>query len=86
MDPEVLAEALTMAGFEVEEIEDRRTSQRRCPGKSDKRTPSQRRSIESLSGRYGAESTLNIVCGAPNVQKDLMYLLPLLAPTYQRLI
>jgi len=25
MDPEVLAEALTMAGFEVEEIEDRRT-------------------------------------------------------------
>jgi len=73
MDPEVLAEALTMAGFEVEEIEDRRTwANGVVLGKVTSCEPHPNADrLRVCQVDTGAESTLNIVCGAANVQKDL---------------
>ncbi len=65
MDPEVLAEALTMAGFEVEEIEDRWTwADGVVLGKvtSCKPHPNADR-LRVCQVDMGLESTLNIVCG-----------------------
>lgn len=70
MKPEALAEALTMAGFEVEAIEDRRTWANgvvvgkvlSCAGhpNADK--------LKVCQVDVGTGEPLNIVCGAPNVQ------------------
>ncbi|NES99159.1 MAG: phenylalanine--tRNA ligase subunit beta [Sphaerospermopsis sp. SIO1G2] len=71
--PEELAETLTMAGFEVEDIEDRRTwangvvigkvLQREQHPNADK--------LSVCTVDVGAEETLNIVCGASNVRADI---------------
>lgn len=73
MDPEVLAEALTMAGFEVEEIEDRRTwADGVVLGKVTNCEPHPNADrLRVCQVDTGAESTLNIVCGAANVQTGL---------------
>jgi len=73
MEPEVLAEALTLAGFEVEEIEDRRTwADGVVLGKviSCESHPNADR-LKVCQVDAGAESPLNIVCGAANVQAGL---------------
>ncbi|MBD2103540.1 phenylalanine--tRNA ligase subunit beta [Leptolyngbya sp. FACHB-261] len=73
LSPEALAHALTMAGFEVEEIEDRRTwakgvvvghvlSREQHPN-ADK--------LSVCQVDIGAEKPLNIVCGAANVAAGL---------------
>ncbi|TAE61616.1 MAG: phenylalanine--tRNA ligase subunit beta [Nostocales cyanobacterium] len=71
--PEELAETLTMAGFEVEDIEDRRTwadgvvigkvLQREQHPNADK--------LSVCTVDVGGEETLNIVCGASNVRADI---------------
>lgn len=71
--PEELAHTLTMAGFEVEDIEDRRTwadgvvigkvLQREQHPNADK--------LSVCTVDVGAEETLNIVCGASNVRADI---------------
>lgn len=71
--PEELAHTLTMAGFEVEDIEDRRTwadgvvigkvLQREQHPNADK--------LSVCTVDVGAEETLNIVCGAANVRADI---------------
>lgn len=73
LTPEELAETLTMAGFEVEDIEDRRTwadgvvigkvLQREQHPNADK--------LSVCTVDIGAAETLNIVCGAANVRGDI---------------
>ena len=73
LSPEELAEALTMAGFEVEHIEDRRTwaagvvvglvLERQPHPNADK--------LSVCQVDIGAEETLNIVCGADNVRANI---------------
>lgn len=73
LTPEELAHTLTMAGFEVEDIEDRRTwadgvvigkvLQREQHPNADK--------LSVCTVDVGAEETLNIVCGASNVRVDI---------------
>lgn len=73
LTPEELAHTLTMAGFEVEDIEDRRTwadgvvigkvLQREQHPNADK--------LSVCTVDVGAEETLNIVCGASNVRADI---------------
>ncbi len=73
MDPEALAEALTMAGFEVEGIEDRRTwAEGVVVGKvlSCEPHPNADR-LRVCQVEVGQGNPLNIVCGAPNVQAGL---------------
>jgi len=83
MDPEVLAEALTMAGFEVEEIGGSPDlGQRRCPGKSDKlRTHPNADRLRVCQVDTGANFEHCLWCS--QCSKDLYVPLPLLAPTYQ---
>jgi phenylalanyl-tRNA synthetase beta chain len=73
MTPETLAEKLTMAGFEVEEIEDRRTwAAGVVVGKVLDRQPhpnADRLSVCTVD--IGAESPSQIVCGAANVRADI---------------
>lgn len=74
LSPEALAETLTMAGFEVEDIEDRRTwADGVVVGKVLSRE--QHPNADKLSVcqvDVGAESgPLNIVCGAANVRADI---------------
>lgn len=73
MTPEALAEKLTMAGFEVEEIEDRRTwADGVVVGKV--LTREQHPNADRLSlctVDIGAESPSQIVCGAANVRADI---------------
>ncbi|MCU0550252.1 MAG: phenylalanine--tRNA ligase subunit beta [Leptolyngbya sp. Prado105] len=73
MTPEVLAEKLTMAGFEVEDIEDRRTwADGVVVGKV--LTREQHPNADRLSlctVDIGAESPSQIVCGAANVRADI---------------
>jgi len=73
MDPEVLAEALTMAGFEVEDIEDRRTwASGVVLGKVITCEPHPHADrLRVCQVDTGIESPLTIVCGAPNVQAGL---------------
>ncbi|MFQ4145129.1 phenylalanine--tRNA ligase subunit beta [Chlorogloeopsis sp. ULAP02] len=73
LSPEDLAETLTMAGFEVEDIEDRRTwadgvvvgrvLERQSHPNADK--------LSVCQVDVGTGETLNIVCGAPNVRADI---------------
>ncbi|MCZ2202467.1 phenylalanine--tRNA ligase subunit beta [Cylindrospermopsis raciborskii] len=73
LTPEELAHTLTMAGFEVEGIEDRRTwADGVVIGKVIKRE--QHPNADKLSVctvDIGGEETLNIVCGASNVCADI---------------
>ena len=71
--PEELAETLTMAGFEVEEIEDRRTwANGVVIGKVLERQPHPNADKLSVCQvDIGADEILNIVCGAANVKADI---------------
>ncbi|MCT7971926.1 phenylalanine--tRNA ligase subunit beta [Laspinema olomoucense] len=73
MSPEELAHTLTMAGFEVEDIEDRRSwANGVVLGKIIERE--QHPNADKLSVckvNIGGESPLNIVCGAPNAKADI---------------
>lgn len=73
MTPEALADALTMAGFEVEDIEDRRTwADGVVIGKVLSREPHP--NAEKLSVcqvDIGADQPSTIVCGAANVRADI---------------
>ena len=73
LTPQELAETLTMAGFEVEDIEDRRTwAEGVVVGKVLQREPhpnADRLSVTQVD--IGKESPLNIVCGAANVRAGI---------------
>ncbi|KAB8314554.1 phenylalanine--tRNA ligase subunit beta [Tolypothrix campylonemoides VB511288] len=73
VSPEELAETLTLAGFEVEDIEDRRTwAAGVVVGKVLERQPhpnADKLSVCQVDIATG--ETLNIVCGASNVRADL---------------
>ncbi|MBE9201402.1 MULTISPECIES: phenylalanine--tRNA ligase subunit beta [unclassified Nodularia (in: cyanobacteria)] len=73
LSPEELAETLTMAGFEVEEIEDRNTwANGVVVGKVLERQPHPNADKLSVCQvDIGASETLNIVCGASNVKADI---------------
>jgi phenylalanyl-tRNA synthetase beta chain len=73
MSPEELAEALTMAGFEVEEIEDRRTwAAGVVVGKVLTREPHPNADKLSVcTVDIGGEQPSTIVCGAANVRADI---------------
>ncbi|WP_016949078.1 phenylalanine--tRNA ligase subunit beta [Anabaena sp. PCC 7108] len=73
LTPEELAETLTMAGFEVEDIEDRRTwANGVVVGKVLERQPHPNADKLSVcTVDIGADETLNIVCGAANVCADI---------------
>ncbi|WP_066424499.1 phenylalanine--tRNA ligase subunit beta [Anabaena sp. 4-3] len=73
LSPEELAHTLTMAGFEVEDIEDRRTwANGVVVGKVLERQPHPNADKLSVCQvDIGASETLNIVCGAPNVRADI---------------
>jgi phenylalanyl-tRNA synthetase beta chain len=70
---EELAETLTMAGFEVEHIEDRRTwANGVVVGRVLERQPHPNADKLSVCQvDIGADETLNIVCGASNVRADI---------------
>lgn len=71
--PEELAETLTMAGFEVEEIEDRRTwAQGVVLGKivAIEQHPNADK-LRVCQVDVGKPEALNIVCGAPNARADI---------------
>ncbi len=73
ISPEDLAETLTMAGFEVEDIEDRRTwASGVVVGRVVERQPHPNADKLSVCQvDIGASETLNIVCGAANVRADI---------------
>lgn len=73
LGPEELAETLTMAGFEVEDIENRHTwADGVVVGKVLERQPHPNADKLSVCQvDIGASETLNIVCGAPNVRADI---------------
>ena len=73
--PEELAETLTMAGFEVEDIEDRRTwADGVVVGKVLECQPhpnADKLSVTKVDVGAAASEPLNIVCGAANVRADI---------------
>ena len=73
--PEELAETLTMAGFEVEDIEDRRTwADGVVIGRVLECQPhpnADKLSVTKVDVGAAASGPLNIVCGAPNVRADI---------------
>jgi phenylalanyl-tRNA synthetase beta chain len=73
MNPEQLAEALTMAGFEVEEIEDRRTwAEGVVVGKVLNREPHPNADKLSVcTVDIGGDRPSTIVCGAANVRANI---------------
>ncbi|RCJ29576.1 phenylalanine--tRNA ligase subunit beta [Nostoc minutum NIES-26] len=73
LSPEELAETLTMAGFEVEDVEDRRTwANGVVVGRVLERQPHPNADKLSVCQvDIGAAETLNIVCGAANVRADI---------------
>jgi phenylalanyl-tRNA synthetase beta chain len=73
VSPEELAETLTMAGFEVEDIEDRRTwANGVVVGRVLERQPHPNADKLSVCQvDVGGAETLNIVCGAANVRADI---------------
>ncbi|MFM6200805.1 MAG: phenylalanine--tRNA ligase subunit beta, partial [Dolichospermum sp.] len=73
LTPEELAETLTMAGFEVEDIEDRRTwASGVVVGKVLERQPHPNADKLSVcTVDIGAKETANIVCGAGNVRANI---------------
>ncbi|ARV57718.1 phenylalanine--tRNA ligase subunit beta [Nostocales cyanobacterium HT-58-2] len=73
LSPEDLAETLTLAGFEVEDIEDRRTwAAGVVVGRVLERQPHPNADKLSVCQvDVGTGETLNIVCGASNVRADI---------------
>ncbi|GAB1542603.1 phenylalanine--tRNA ligase subunit beta [Scytonema sp. NUACC21] len=73
LSPEELAETLTLAGFEVEDIEDRRTwANGVVVGRVVERQPHPNADKLSVCQvDIGKGENLNIVCGAPNVCADI---------------
>lgn len=73
LTPEQLAETLTLAGFEVEDLEDRRTwADGVVIGKVLQREPHPNADKLSVCQvDVGTGEPLNIVCGAPNVRADI---------------
>ena len=73
LTPEGLAKTLTIAGFEVEDIEDRRTlADGVVVGKVLDCSPHPNADkLKVCQVDVGGEETLNIVCGAANVRKDI---------------
>ncbi|HEY9808276.1 MAG TPA: phenylalanine--tRNA ligase subunit beta [Halomicronema sp.] len=73
LSPEELAHLLTMAGFEVEDIENRRSwADGVVLGKIIDRQPHPNADKLSVcTVDVGASETLNIVCGAPNARADI---------------
>lgn len=73
LSPQALADTLTMAGFEVEEIEDRRTwAEDVVVGKVVQCEPHPNANKLSVCQvDIGGESPLNIVCGAPNAKAEI---------------
>lgn len=75
LTPEALAETLTMAGFEVEEIEDRRTwADGVVIGKVLECQPhpnADKLSVTKVDVGVAAAEPLSIVCGAANVRADI---------------
>ncbi|PSB67111.1 phenylalanine--tRNA ligase subunit beta, partial [filamentous cyanobacterium CCP1] len=73
MTPDELADMLTMAGFEVEEIEDRRTwADGVVIGKVIQREPHPNADKLSVcTVDIGADQPSTIVCGAANVRADI---------------
>ncbi|TBR59716.1 phenylalanine--tRNA ligase subunit beta [Mastigocladus laminosus UU774] len=73
LNPEELAQTLTMAGFEVEDIEDRRSwANGVVIGKVLERQPHPNADKLSVCQvDIGTGETLNIVCGAPNVRAEI---------------
>ncbi|MBO3463141.1 phenylalanine--tRNA ligase subunit beta [Aetokthonos hydrillicola Thurmond2011] len=73
LNPEELAETLTMAGFEVEDIEDRKTwASGVVVGRVLERQPHPNADKLSVCQvDIGTGETLNIVCGASNVRGDI---------------
>lgn len=73
LSPEELAETLTLAGFEVEDIEDRRTwANGVVVGKVLERQPHPNADKLSVCQvDVGGDEILNIVCGAANVRADI---------------
>ncbi|MGH8001067.1 MAG: phenylalanine--tRNA ligase subunit beta, partial [Brasilonema sp.] len=73
LSPEELAETLTLAGFEVEDIEDRRTwAEGVVVGRVLERQPHPNADKLSVCQvDIGTDETLNIVCGASNVRADI---------------
>jgi phenylalanyl-tRNA synthetase beta chain len=73
LSPQELAHTLTMAGFEVESIEDLRTfADGVVVGKVIDRQPHPNADKLSVCQvDIGAQAPLNIVCGAPNVRADI---------------
>ncbi|EAW37334.1 phenylalanine--tRNA ligase subunit beta [Lyngbya sp. PCC 8106] len=74
MTPEQLAETLTIAGFEVEDIEDRSTwADGVVLGKILEATPHPNADkLRVCQVDIGNSEPLNIVCGAPNAKADLI--------------
>lgn len=74
MTPEQLAETLTVAGFEVEDIEDRNTwASGVVLGKILEATPHPNADkLRVCQVDIGRDEPLNIVCGAPNAKADLI--------------
>ena len=73
LTPEVLAETLTRAGFEVEDMEDRRTwADGVVLGKIVNCTPHPNADkLRVCQVDIGGTELLNIVCGAPNARADI---------------
>lgn len=73
MSPEELAHTLTMAGFEVEDIEDRRTwADGVVVGLAIEREPHPNADKLSVCKvDVGRDKPLNIVCGAPNARSNM---------------
>jgi phenylalanyl-tRNA synthetase beta subunit (EC 6.1.1.20) len=73
VSPEALADMLTMAGFEVEEIEDRRTwADGVVVGRVLDRQPHPNADKLSVcTVDIGADTPSTIVCGAANVRADI---------------
>lgn len=75
LSPEELAETLTMAGFEVEEIEDRRTwAEGVVFGKvleCQRHPNADKLSVTKVDIGTASSEPLNIVCGAPNVRAGI---------------
>ncbi|NMF65021.1 phenylalanine--tRNA ligase subunit beta [Brasilonema octagenarum] len=73
LSPEELAQTLTLSGFEVEDIEDRRTwAAGVVVGKVLERQPHPNADKLSVCQvDIGTDETLNIVCGASNVRADI---------------
>ena len=73
LTPEAIGDALTMAGFEVEDIEDRRSwADGVVVGKvTDRRPHPDADKLSICTVEIGADEPSPIVCGASNVRADV---------------